>query len=259
MLQVKSYNRFALLLGRVGVGLLLLLVGAAGAAAAQGCFSVGENTKVQFSQTNLSNPQTYNLFQWPDIEARLTDGERLLSQPEWAYLFAERTGAQYLYARATVNGMEGLVILPDRNTWVKPEGVNFDFDDADKGYATNRYDEEDWTLMENAGAIFLPADGYSVDGVQVLDDKRYGTYWTSSLYNQEQPFHIQFDLGYLYYENMHNVKTAYRSVRTVRPWEEPQDITNVDTHTKAVKIIRHGQLLIERDGKTYNAQGAQIK
>ena len=228
-------------------------------AIAQGCFSVGEDTKVQFSQTNWINAETYNLFQWTDIQSRLANGERLLTQAEWSYLLTERTDAYRLYARAKVNGQEGLVILPDKETWVLPEGLEFDYNDADKGYATNRYDNDDWTAMEQAGAAFLPADGYSTDGLEVFDAKRYGTYWTSSLYAADQPYHITFDLGYLYYENMHSANIVYRSVRTVVPWV-PQAIDEIVNHQSSNrKYIKDGQLLIIRDGKVYTVQGVQVK
>jgi Listeria/Bacterioides repeat len=36
-------------------------------------------------------------------------------------------------------------------------------------------------------------------------------------------------------------------------------IDNANANANAVKVIRNGQLLIERDGKTYNAQGAKVR
>ena len=43
------------------------------------------------------------------------------------------------------------------------------------------------------------------------------------------------------------------------PNHEGIENTNADTNANAAKIIRDGQVLIIRDGKIYNAQGAQIK
>lgn len=250
MLQVRNCKHLLL---------AALLIGAAGTAAAQGCFSVGENTKVQFSQTNWKNAETYDLFQWTDIQSRLSNGEQLLTRAEWSYLLTQRTDAYQLYARAKVNGKEGIVILPDKETWVMPEGLNFDYHDADKGYATNLYDDDEWAAMERAGAVFLPADGYSTDGLEVFDANRYGTYWTSSLYAADQPYHITFDLGYLYYENMHSANSVYRSVRTVKAWV-PQAIDEiVNRKSSNRKFIQGGQLLIEKNGKLYNAVGAEVK
>ena len=38
-----------------------------------------------------------------------------------------------------------------------------------------------------------------------------------------------------------------------------QGVENTTVETKAVKVIHDGQLVIERDGKTFNAQGAQVR
>jgi len=239
--------------------LVALLVGAAGTMAAQGCFSVGEDTKVQFAARNWRRPESQDLFKWTEVQPRLASGERLLSKDEWVYLFTERTDAYRLYARALVDGTEGLVILPDRETWHLPDGLNFEFDDADDGYATNRYTSDDWALMDAAGAIFLPAAGYSTDGKDVLDAKRYGSYWTSSLYGTDQPYIVSFDLGYLYYDSMHSASDVYRSVRTVEPWT-PQGIDQiVNRQSSHRKFVQDGQLLIEHNGKTYNVLGTEVK
>jgi len=251
MLQERNCKRILL---------VALIVGAAGTMLAQGCFSVGENTRVQFTQANHARTESHNLFQWTEIPSLLTNGERLLDKAEWLYLFSERADAYRLYARATVDGVEGLIILPDRETWALPEGLYFQYDDADEGYATNHYDSTEWTLMEQAGAAFLPADGYSPDGTEVLDAKRYGSYWTATPYGDEQAYHVQFDLGYLYYENMHSPSKVYRSVRTVLPWQ-PQGIDDVSQQPKAnsQKLIKNGQLYLIYKGTMYNVQGAEVK
>ena len=40
---------------------------------------------------------------------------------------------------------------------------------------------------------------------------------------------------------------------------EPTDINNVATQSNSVKVMRDGQMYILRDGKTYNALGAEVK
>ena len=240
--------------------LAALIIGAAGTMAAQGCFSVGEDTRVQFTPANWARSESHDLFQWTEIQSLLTDDERLLSRDEWTYLFAGRDDAYRLYGRATVDSVEGLVILPDWNTWTVPEGLYFHYDDADEGYATNRYDSAEWTLMEQAGAAFLPASGYSLDGTEVLDAKRYGSYWTATPYGDDQAYCISFDLGYIYYDNMHSPCTVYRSVRTVVPWQ-PQGIDNANLQSEIInhKYIKDGHLLILRGDKTYTVTGAELK
>jgi hypothetical protein len=87
-----------------------------------------------------------------------------------------RANATYKRSRATVNGQIGLVLLPD--AWILPNGVEFINNTND--YETNNYDLTEWSLMENAGAVFFPQTGYRND-----DKNYYGSgaaYWSSSHY-----------------------------------------------------------------------------
>lgn len=65
-------------------------------------------------------------------------------------------------ALGTVNGVEGMIILPDY--WTLPTGLNFvpgDRDDWEhwSDFKDNIYDVSQWTAMENNGAIFIPEAG----------------------------------------------------------------------------------------------------
>lgn len=99
---------------------------------------------------------------------------RTLSQNEWDYVLQRRPDATYKRSRATVNGQKGLVLLPD--AWILPNGVEFVNNTND--YETNNYDLTEWSLMENAGAVFFPQTGYRGE------DKNYNNggmaYWSSS-------------------------------------------------------------------------------
>ena len=74
-----------------------------------------------------------------------------------------RANAASKWFRATVNNVKGVVLLPDEyteNTIPYITGVT--------GFTTNNISAEDWTIMENEGAVFLPAAG-----------QRNGTTYTS--------------------------------------------------------------------------------
>ena len=50
--------------------------------------------------------------------------------------------------------------------------------------------------------------------------------------------------------------------RTIKVTLYPNGATGVDnitTDVKATKVLRNGQLLIEKNGKIYNATGAEVK
>ena len=55
--------------------------------------------------------------------AAIGSGWNILSQSEWNYLFYTRKDAAQKYGIATVNAVNGIVILPDN--WTSPEGVGF--------------------------------------------------------------------------------------------------------------------------------------
>ena len=102
---------------------------------------------------------------------------RTLTGDEWTYLFSSRTNAENLYGAAQVNGVSGVVVLPD--DWTLPEGVSFT-----KGfngtslYELNVYSTADWAKMEENGAVFLPAVGYRL-GTTVNDAGEVGYYWSA--------------------------------------------------------------------------------
>lgn len=86
-----------------------------------------------------------------------------LSISEWDYLFNTREDADQKYGIATVNEINGIVLLPD--TWTCPEGLTFTPGMAsvqgkthyvDKG---NIYSDADWIILESSGAVFLPVTG----------------------------------------------------------------------------------------------------
>lgn len=80
---------------------------------------------------------------------------RTLSADEWTYITGQRTNYESLCGRATVNGIQGFILLPD--DWVSP-GVPFQ-GSKDNGYELNQFSLADWQKMEAAGAVFLPACG----------------------------------------------------------------------------------------------------
>ena len=112
---------------------------------------------------------------------------RTLTRSEWVYLISSRTNASSKRGTGNINGVGGLIILPD--SWTPPSGcpqfnsgfatTQYDYDHPD--WTHNSYTLAQWTQMEAAGAVFLPAagrrSGTEVDGVIA------GWYWSSSLFD----------------------------------------------------------------------------
>ena len=107
---------------------------------------------------------------------------RTLTYKEWEYIINERSNASNLKGVAQVNGVNGLILLPDN--WICPSGVTFK-SGFHNHYGTEYYAEyqtfssSEWTKLEASGAVFLPAAGYR-DGSDVSDVQGDGGYWSAA-------------------------------------------------------------------------------
>jgi hypothetical protein len=104
---------------------------------------------------------------------------RTLTRDEWIYVFNTRsTSSGIRYAKATVNGVNGVIMLPDN--W---SGSNYSLSNTNKydaGFSSNRISQSDWqNKFEANGAIFLPAAGCR-SGTGVFHVGSDGNYWSAS-------------------------------------------------------------------------------
>ena len=120
-----------------------------------------------------------------------------LTSGRWHYLIFERD--QKLFGFGTVNNIPGLILLPDE--WILPEGLTFN-PSTEKGlewgedylegqyinsnkdnFLHNSYNKEEWTKMEAAGAVFLPAASVR-SGAEYYNKEELeaycGTYWSKT-------------------------------------------------------------------------------
>lgn len=111
---------------------------------------------------------------------------RTLTKGEWEYMFNHRNNAAEKRGVATVNGISGLVLLPDN--WALPNGLSFNCGIGD--YHTNIYTVDQWSQMESAGAVFLPAAGYRYSGVYGAGIG--GLYWLSTYSYHCYAYYINF-------------------------------------------------------------------
>lgn len=147
---------------------------------------------------------------------------RILTNPEWTYLFNSRIDALEKCGFATVNGVPGLILLPDvtffdpaENTSAKAREKKFLPGYFNVGWDSNIYSADGWAAMEVEGAVFLPAAGTRA-GSTVSSIGDLGFYWTSSSIESSNTrvFGVDFvNDGYLLY----NIADRYNgsSVRLV--------------------------------------------
>ena len=141
---------------------------------------------------------------------------RTLTFDEWKYVVYNRPNASSLKGVAQVNGVNGLILLPDN--WTCPAGVSFK-SGFHSNYGTDYYavyqtfTVEQWSKLELAGAVFLPAAGIR-RGTNVVSVQYLGTYRSATEGNGDYAGYLHFlsdgtDTG-------GNVRSSGRSVRLVK-------------------------------------------
>lgn len=166
-----------------------------------------------------ANNEDYTTF--ADWGSKIDGGDvwQTPTSDEWAYLITGRENASEKYGVAEVDGVHGLILLPD--DWMLPadlsfcSGVTSEF--GEKYYKTkNNYSSGDWHKMESAGAVFLPTTGLRHGTDVGLGVGECGYYWSSSANNDGNAWDLEFfsdsvGLGYP------GDGSFAHSVRLVRP------------------------------------------
>ena len=139
---------------------------------------------------------------WDGLEIENGGGYtwRSLSRAEWEYIFSERTTSTLdtvpdaRHARATVSGINGILIFPDNigsvwNTGTMgsyPSDINKDKKRTGESkkyvYGTDNYTSSQFLAMSNVGVVFLPCTGYTFkNGIAAADSfRKWGYYWTKT-------------------------------------------------------------------------------
>lgn len=136
---------------------------------------------------------------------------RTLTYTEWYYLlYTRNTVSGIRYVKANVNGVDGLVLLPD--DW---DSDTFSISTAN-GFANNTLTDLEWGVLELSGAVFLPVAG--VRFATSMGSMDSGRYWSASHYDS-----IRADYLVFYETGLALYTTAYRwqgqSVRLVQDVE----------------------------------------
>ena len=136
-----------------------------------------------------------------DWGATMGTGWFTLTSDEWTYLFNNRSASTVggtdngRYAKAKVNNVQGIILFPDTYTHpdgvTAPTGVNAT---GNTGWNGNNYSSADWTKMESAGCVFLPAAGLR-NGTSVSNVGSLGFYWSSTANDTGYAYNVFFNSG----------------------------------------------------------------
>ncbi len=180
-------------------------------------FGWGTGNNPTTTSTNYKSYQTFVDWGVNKISNDAPNTWRTLTYEEWKYIINERSNASNLKGVAQVNGVNGLILLPDG--WTCPSGVTFKSgfheDDGIEYYAAYQtFSESDWAKLEASGAVFLPAAsrrrGSNVGAVQ--DD---GSYWSAHAgggHEYAYSFEFESDEALMYFGE----RCYGRSVRLVQ-------------------------------------------
>ncbi len=120
--------------------------------------------------------------------ANITNGDgkswRIPTSAEWSNILKREIKDPHdnikkdRWGFATVNGVKGVVILPDNWTGY----LDYDFVYESENYSTNICDAERWAKLESLGCVFLPAASMRNGNEQAMDGAAEGYYWAGTIY-----------------------------------------------------------------------------
>ena len=112
---------------------------------------------------------------------------RTLSIEEWNYVINIRnTQSGMRFAKAQVNELYGLILLPD-NWTANIYNLNHT-NESGAEFTSNVISASDWGAFEDKGAVFLPAKCIGVDYEVFVGEM--GAYWSSSYVNEKANYVI---------------------------------------------------------------------
>jgi len=134
----------------------------------------------------------------------LQDGTNGGNTAEWNYLFNTRT-CTYRYAHAQLTNVRraaatsgttinGMILFPDSFEWPALAKSITTNSNTSFGAGSNQLTEAEWSLLEQAGAVFLPAAG-SRNGTSVYNVGSNGSYWSSTYNGSGGAYGLGFSSG----------------------------------------------------------------
>ena len=129
---------------------------------------------------------------------------RTLTKEEWNYVFNIRNSPSGIrYAKAIVNDINGVILLPDN--W--SSSIYQLYDNTNESWAefnSNVIDASQWYVLQNEGAVFLPAAGSRLNNshssgwtyyitVDISDVNNTGVYWSAESFSTSDAYRLFFN------------------------------------------------------------------
>ena len=197
------------------------------------------------------------------------DTWRTLTENEWEYVLSNRADADTKKGVARINlssdgtvYANGLILLPD--TWTAPAGITFKSGVARERSLQKYADYQtftlsEWQQLESAGAVFLPAAGYRF-AKQMYCVHSYASYWTSTPDETNSAKQLACNstrVGMFF--SMRNIGMSVRLVQEAKSVGTGIAETATTGNVETRKVLRDGQILIQRGDQTYTVMGTTSK
>ena len=146
---------------------------------------------------NDNNPGNYsNFVDWGTNFLEVTNNRswRTLSDSEWGFLINERENHASLCAKAIVEGINGLIVFPDDFQNINTLEIQYG---SIHPFSTNTFNSNQWKILEQKGAVFLPAAGWADNDYYqspgIYDINIGGNYWSSTPYSNTLGYSVWFN------------------------------------------------------------------
>lgn len=117
------------------------------------------------------------------------------------------------FSKEQEDGTNGMLLFPD--DW----GGSYSINNADlysSEFANNVVSSEDWTSLQSAGVVFLPAAGIRAEGTQTAYTQSGSVYWSSTASSSELAYSMYFIVGEKKRDVDANNRALGASVRLVK-------------------------------------------
>ena len=163
-------------------------------------FGWGTGNNPTNKSTDYNDYQTFVDWGVNKIGSYSSNTWRTLTCYEWDYLCNKRPNYDKLIGVAQVNGVNGLILLPD--AWVCPNGVTFKSgfhnDSGTEYYAAYQsISAAVWSKLKASGAVFLPSAGFR-DGSSVSYVRYFGHYWSATEFHSSYANYLRIDSNEAY-------------------------------------------------------------
>lgn len=136
---------------------------------------------------------------------------------EMTYILNNRsTSSGIRYAKAVVNGVSGLVLLPDN--WIPAIHALNNTNRYNVAFTVNEITATEWGTMESYGAVFLPAAGNRTgtsyyNGPSDVYNGPFGLYWLAQVSSPSSAWSLRFNDSFA--QTFETFKSSGCSVRLV--------------------------------------------